>query len=124
MSHDIDDTYDVYDEKHRQARKPHQCDACGETIHVGHLYCAVAIVFQREFETVKRCLRCQAIHEHLRSLAPGDMWPAEKLDCGEGYEDHWGRESPPEIAALAFVTAGEMQERAMAGKTAAHEKTR
>lgn len=116
MSHSIEETYDVYDERHRQARKPHKCDACDETIHVGHLYCSVSTVFDGTAETIKRCLRCQAIHEHLRTLDPGVMWPAERLDCGEEYLQHWRVDPPPEIVALAFKTAGELQLEAMAKK--------
>lgn len=114
MSCVFDETYAVYDERFPRARKPHTCDACHETISVGHWYARVGTVFDGRAETVVRCLRCQAIHEHLRTLSsPNDeVWPDERLDCGEGYEPHWGFSPPPEIAALAFVTPAEMQARA------------
>lgn len=107
MSHSVDECYDVYRESERQARKLHQCDACGDQIRPGDRYFCVGIVFEGEGESVKRCLRCQRIHQHLRTLAPGDMWPDERLNCGEEYTEHWGREPPPEIAALAFALPGE-----------------
>lgn len=111
MSHSIDETYDVYNETSRIARKEHVCAACKETIRIGDRYAIVGIVFDGEAESVKRCLRCQEIHEHLRKLGAYEMWPAERLDCGEEYKEHWGHEPPPEIAALAFATPEEMQAR-------------
>lgn len=110
MSHSCDGTYEVYDERRRRARVEHRCHACKEPIRVGDLYCVTFIVFEG-VESVKRCLRCQAIHEHLRDKSP-DLWPDERLNCGEEYRQHWGEEPPAEIAALAFVTADEMQRRA------------
>lgn len=109
MSHSIDATYSVYDESFPKARIEHVCSACAETIAVGHRYASVAIVFDGRASRVKRCLRCQAVHEHLREIEPGEMWPAEKLDCGEEYREHWGKEPPPEIAALAFALPDELQ---------------
>jgi hypothetical protein len=112
MSHEIDDCYQVYQETERAARKPHVCSACREPIRVGDKYCYVWIVDgDSSTEQVRRCLRCQKIHEHLRKLDPGNMWPDERLDCGEGYDEHWGEEPPQDIAALAFATADEMQAR-------------
>jgi predicted RNA-binding Zn-ribbon protein involved in translation (DUF1610 family) len=106
MSHAIDDVYEVYDERRPRARKPHACGACGEAIRVGDRYVSVFIVFDGDASTVKRCRRCQKIHEHLRGIDPGEVWPDEHLACGEGYREHWGRDPPPEIAALAFAGAG------------------
>jgi hypothetical protein len=115
VSQSTDGTYDVYRETRRTARKEHRCSACHETIASGHSYHHVAIVYEREAETVKRCERCQAIHLHLREVSRADpyeeLWPDERLDCGEEYESHWGRKPPPEIAELAFVTQAEMQQR-------------
>lgn len=107
MSHEVEDTYDVYDEEERKARTAHVCDACHEQIGPGQRYTVVGIVWERRAETVKRCARCQAIHEHLRDLGGGDMWPDEKLNCGEAYQDHWGKEPPEHIAALAFWRPGD-----------------
>lgn len=111
MSHGIDETYDVYNERERRAAKDHVCDACKETIRKGDVYCRVFIKFDGDIEGVVRCLRCQKIHEHLRGLAPGDMWPNERLNCGEKYEDHWGVDPPPEVAELAFLSQNDMQVR-------------
>jgi predicted RNA-binding Zn-ribbon protein involved in translation (DUF1610 family) len=109
MSHSVDETYTLYEERFPRARKPHTCMACGERIAGGQRYARVFVLFQGDAETVKRCLRCQQIHEHLREMSPGDTWPAERLDCGEDYEDHWGGEPPDHIAALAFALPGETE---------------
>ena len=69
----------------------------------------MTLVFDRSAETVKRCLRCQAIHKHLRTVDRwGDTWPAERLDCGESYESEWGP-VPDEIAKLAFLAGADLQ---------------
>jgi len=111
VSRSVDDTYDVYDEREPRARKEHRCKACGETIRIGDRYANVKVVFDGTAETIKRCLRCQRMHEHLRTL--GDrrdrLWPDEQLNCGEEYEEHWGKKPPDEIAALAFALPGEVK---------------
>ncbi|TFG38795.1 MAG: hypothetical protein E4H44_03290 [Candidatus Aminicenantes bacterium] len=108
MSHSVDETYVIYDETWRKARKQHRCDACNEPISVGHQYARVFILFDGEKSNRKRCARCQRIHEHLRTVDKyGDTWPDENLACGQSYEDEWG-ECPPEIAALAFALPGEV----------------
>lgn len=111
MSHAVDEYYEVYDERCRSARKPHTCNACKEIIQPGHRYFTVFIVFDGRTESLKRCARCQEIHEHLRDLGRGDTWPDERLGCGLDYMDEWGREPPPEIQELAFLDADEMQRR-------------
>lgn len=108
MSHSIDDFYSFYKETLRRARKDHECDACHETISKGHRYYVVSWHFMGNMESIKRCARCQAIHAHLQDLGMGEFWPAEKLDCGEGYEEHWGKNPPDDIAALAFALPGEI----------------
>lgn len=111
MSYHYDDTYDVYDERRVKARKPHTCQACGDTIQPGHRYARVGIVFRGSAETIKRCLRCQTLHAHLRERCRGDnrSWPDEHLAGGETYEDEWGQPPPPEVAALAFKTGADLQ---------------
>lgn len=109
MSHSVDECYDVYDEHFPRARKAHVCSACEGPIRPGDIYARVGIVFQGEAESLKRCLGCQRIHEHLRRLAVGEMWPDERLNCGEEYEDHWGEKPPEDIARIAFMTPDEMQ---------------
>lgn len=108
MSHLTEGTYAVYRERRTRARKAHRCDACNETIESGHLYMRVSWVFDRRASGVKRCLRCQALHEHLRELCGRNAWPDEWLACGLSYETEWGP-CPPEVAALAFTSGGEMQ---------------
>jgi hypothetical protein len=107
VSHSCDEYYDVYEERRRVARKAHECDACDLPVRPGDLYYAISIVWDGSAETVKRCARCQLMHEHLRGLAPNEMWPSEKLDCGEEYSDHWGHEPPEWVAALAFWMPGD-----------------
>lgn len=112
MSHDVLDCEpcSVYAETTRKARKEHSCSACKETIRPGDYYVNVGIVCNGNAETIKRCLRCDKIHEHLRTKAPGDTWPDDRLNCGHGYREMWGEDPPPEIAALAFATRDSMQE--------------
>ncbi len=105
MSRYADEQYSVYDEQLRSAAKAHECAACGLPIRKGDRYTSVHLAFDGRAETIKRCARCQFLHEHLRSLSD-DMWPDERLDCGESYESHWG-ETPGFIAALAFWQPGE-----------------
>lgn len=114
MSYQGEETYEVYHETERRAAKEHRCAACKETIPIGHRYARVFIVYEG-MESIARCLRCQRIHEHLRTLPDPDdweqdrMWPDERLNCGEDYREHWGKEPPPDIAALAFALPGEVQ---------------
>jgi len=108
MCHSSEETYDVYDETKRQARKRHACSACKEIIEPKDFYWHVALIFDSEARTIKRCLRCQTIHVHLRSLSD-ELWPDERLNCGNEYEEMWGRLPPETIAGLAFKTRQEMQ---------------
>jgi hypothetical protein len=108
VSHSVDETYDLYSEKFPRARKEHTCGACAETIMGGQRYARVFILHDGNASEVVRCLRCQKLHEHLRDLGDGDTWPAERLDCGETYQQHWG-ELPEDIAALAFALPGEVK---------------
>lgn len=107
MSHSCDETYSVYDEQSRRARKLHRCSACKETIRPGDRYFSIHVVHDGA-TTIKRCLRCQKMHEHLRCLGDGDTWPDERLNCGESYENEWG-ECPLDIQRLAFLTPDEAQ---------------
>jgi predicted RNA-binding Zn-ribbon protein involved in translation (DUF1610 family) len=109
MSHAVDETYDVYEERTHRARKPRTCNACEQPIDAGEKYVAVFIVFDGDREALSRCARCQTIHLHLRKKGDGEMWPDEKLDCGEDYEEHWGEAPPDEVAALAFALPGEVK---------------
>lgn len=107
MSHSADETYSVYKETLRASRKERNCDACGMRVPKSGQYWHVAMIFQGEFETVKRCLACQATHVHLRELAVHrDMWPDERLNCGLDYEEEWGK-LPSHIASLAFWSYGQ-----------------
>jgi hypothetical protein len=101
----------VYRETPRTARVPHKCSACREAIAPGHRYTVIAIVFDGEVKSLKRCARCQALHEHLRGLCrtegDRDEWPDERLNCGHTYSEQWNREPPEEIARLAFALPGD-----------------
>lgn len=109
MSYAVDKRYDVYLETLRCAAKNHACDACSEAIEKGHRYYSVSWVFDGSASSVKRCLKCQAIHVHLRGLDPGEMWPDEELNCGQDYLDEWGCDPPDEVAKLAFMSQAEAQ---------------
>jgi hypothetical protein len=110
MSHACEEYYTLYEESFPRARKEHVCAACKETIRGGDRYARVFILGgDKTAETVKRCLGCQRIHEHLRQLNPGETWPDERLACGEDYEDEWGGPPPEDIARIAFMTPDEMQ---------------
>ena len=112
MSHGIDERYTIYEGRRVRARKAHVCGACKDAINPGHAYTRVFILFDGKATSIKRCLRCQALHVHLRGVcAPHEMWPDERLDCGMDYEEEWG-DLPEEIAALAFKTGADMQESA------------
>ncbi len=109
MSHSIDEYYAAYRETMRVAAKPHYCSACTEGIPKGQRYYDITIVSDNTAHSLKRCERCQQIHKHLRKLGDGEMWPDERLNCGEEYKEHWGKEPPPEIAALAFALPKDFQ---------------
>lgn len=111
MSHEIDEYYKFYDESATTARKVHRCDACKEPILPKQQYMRIYIVrSDSDVENLKRCLRCQVIHEHLRTIGDSDMYPAERLDCGEEYLSHWGVPPPEPIARLAFATHDDVKE--------------
>lgn len=111
MSHYVEECYFVYQERTVRARVEHLCGACGEKISIDHRYIRVSIVFDESARTVKRCLRCQKIHLHVRSLDPfGESWPNEDLSCGKDYKEEWGVDPPPNIQDLAFITPDEAQE--------------
>lgn len=109
MSYSAEEKYDVYDERRQRSRKARDCEACCETIRPGDLYYVIGIVYDGTAHSVKRCVKCQRIHEHLRHLGDSETWPREKLNCGEDYEEEWGRPPPEEIQALAFMTPDEAQ---------------
>lgn len=102
------ETPTVYEERERKARKEHHCDACGETIKPGQVYCNTFGVWDGNADTIKRCSRCDAIYEHLVDLRRDDSeyQIALKLDCGRSYEDEWG-DMPIEAQELAFLLPGE-----------------
>lgn len=115
MSHSCDEQYDVYNETWRTARKGHVCSACSMPVDKGHRYCHVTTIYDGMVTHYKRCLRCQALHEHLRDKCyesdsrgySDQLWPDEQLNCGMDYEEEWRQPPPPEIAKLAFWLPGD-----------------
>lgn len=106
-----DEPVDVHAFHWPKARKQHECDACHETIRVGDKYVTETMLFDGAWETVKRCLRCEAIRKHLaKRMRGGDEGesPHWTLGCGHTYRERWGEDPPPEIAALAFALPGEV----------------
>jgi predicted RNA-binding Zn-ribbon protein involved in translation (DUF1610 family) len=106
VSHSCDEAYSIYDERQLRANKPHECEACGLEIRPGDTYTRAFVLFNGRKEHYKRCARCQLLHEHLRTLAPGDMWPDEQLGCGTLYSEEWGP-PPAWVSELAFWRPGD-----------------
>ena len=107
MSSYCDERAEIYDDSWRRARKDHKCCACHRAIRKGEKYSRTFVLFDGDVSVYVRCVGCQTIHLHLRTLGDGEMWPDEHLNCGEEYVQHWGVEPPPLIAALAFATPDE-----------------
>ena len=105
--------WEVYpEERQRRARKEHVCYCCAETIRIGDSYVYEFGVFDGRPDEVKRCLRCQAIYEHLLSRQTGEGQGVDReLNCGHEYKEVFREEPPPEIAALAFALPGELEPR-------------
>jgi len=105
MCDSIEGYCDIYENSRIKARKPRKCDACDEVIAKSHFYHRETMLFDSQWENTNRCLRCEAIYQHLSiKMSKEDMAPRPALDCGEVYQD------PPEsIARLAFITADEAQ---------------
>lgn len=105
---------DVWDETTKRARKQHECSACHEPIERGHLYVLHKILFDGDWETVRRCLRCDvmyhALSRKLHDETDGEEAADIRLNCGHEYKKRWGEEPPPELAMLAFLTPTEAQE--------------
>lgn len=106
----VEEYYVVYDERRVKTRKDRLCQACGCSIPRGTTYCRVASLYDGSWQVTIRCGACQLTHEHLRSLCGYDLWPDERLACGEEYESRHGSPPPDEIAALAFMTDTERGE--------------
>lgn len=114
-----------------RARKEHRCHACKETIERGHLYTRHTVIWGGQVDETIRCLRCDAIYQQLceihrasneenrrraREVHFGDYdtaWPDAALNCGHEFKERWGREPPPELARLAFMTPAELQAEAL-----------
>jgi hypothetical protein len=115
---------DVDTQRRVRARKEHRCHACKENIERGHLYVRHTLIYAGQVEETIRCLRCDAIYQHLvvihreANAAGGgfdeDQWPDVALNCGHEFTKRWGREPPPELARLAFMTPAELQAEALA----------
>ena len=106
MSGGFEDTADVHTLRRRKARKQHECCACAATIPPGSHYTLTTSIYDGSVDTYKRCPRCEHIHARLVARNPRD-WPAEDLNCGHVWRD----ELPGDLAALAFATDAEIQER-------------
>lgn len=109
MSYSADEIYEFYTERMQRAKKQHRCCACNEEIRLKDQYAYISAAFAGEFVTFKRCLRCQAMHNHLRLYGDGDLWPDERLNCGEEFKRHWGFDPPSDLIKLAFITKDEAQ---------------
>lgn len=92
-----------------KARKEHKCFACQQTIQPGELYHRTAAEMDGTVDVFKHCATCWQICVSL--WAAGAQWVQYDLKCGERWEDNFG-ELPDDVAALAFETRDEAQERA------------
>jgi hypothetical protein len=112
------DPVDIWQQTRLRARKEHRCAACKETIRRGDLYVQHKSLFDGSWETVKRCLRCDAMYKALddkiHKATDGEEAADIRLACGHEYKKRWGEEPPPELARLAFMTADDMQAEALA----------
>jgi hypothetical protein len=91
----------------RRARKEHRCFACHETIRAGDHYHYIAQMYEGDFNTYKHCARCRAMIDALFAAGASEVqWD---LHCGTPWEEAFGGEPTPEIAALAFMTPDEAQ---------------
>lgn len=52
--------------------------------------------------------------EQHRLLNHDSDWPDVALNCGHEFKERWGREPPPELERLAFMTPAEIQAEASA----------
>jgi hypothetical protein len=102
--------YDVLEHRKHRARKEHQCCACLETIRKGDVYqSSFAVGYTHEPERYKHCIRCATILDKVMAELP-DASIAWELNCGEDWKDTIG-ELPEEVAALAFMTADDAQQK-------------
>lgn len=111
--------FDVFETCVRRARKEHKCRACGEMIRRGDLYSYSFAVFDGKPEQVRRCARCELIYRHLDGLMADDQAVDWELNCGHSYAEAHDCDPPEAIAALAFVTPDEAQQRLLASEAAA-----
>jgi len=105
------DRPDVYMLHNRKARIHHVCGACQESIQPGHKYVAHEGLWDGEWWRIKHCLRCYQIFQELVDVHGNDACIDLQLDCGETYEDLFGK-VPPDVAALAFLSGADLQEAA------------
>jgi hypothetical protein len=103
--------YDVCEHRQHRARKEHQCCACRETIRKGDVYqSSFAVGYTHEPERYKHCLRCAKMLSEILKAVPYNASIAWDLNCGEDWKDTIG-ELPEEVAALAFMTADDAQQK-------------
>lgn len=81
--------------------------ACPDTIEPGHRYSATSQLFDGSWSDYKHCLRCWAMLNAIMAANPGSyiQWD---LGCGYSWQDTFGKDPPPEVAALAFALPGEI----------------
>ena len=110
------DPAEVYNERSVRAAKERPCDACDDPIRRGDIYIRDALLYDGRWDIVVRCLRCDAIYQHLVKVHEEDRrkrdheeYPDRSLNCGHTYQKRWGHDPPPEIARLAFMTPDEVQ---------------
>lgn len=118
---------DLWNETWHTARTAKKCRArgCSLGIRSGDRYRKTFLVFEGRGQSWNHCARCAAIYDAIskelnRRRANGeteDNSIDEGLDCGHTWQENFG-EPPPDVAALAFMTADEAQALAARGVTA------
>lgn len=110
MCDEAEEYYTVFRESKVRARKSHACCACKETIEPKHIYYRTFTVFDGDSATYKHCVRCMKMLNAILNARESGVAVDMRLNCGELWSQTIG-DVPDHIAALAFMTPAEAQER-------------
>ncbi len=110
---DVVEQPDFYNERRQRARKEHVCCACRMTIRRRDLYVYIAGKWDGELETYRHCLRCNEVFHWLRDniVSDWDDGVPITLDCENA---PLSQGAHPALDRLAFLTADEVQQLAVA----------
>jgi hypothetical protein len=105
---ELDTDHAVTSSERRRARKLHVCCACGETIPVAALHVYTTQLYGGDWQHWRHCARCWLMVDAVISRGESCYW---QLDCGASWEAAFGAAPPDDVAALAFLTPREAQQR-------------